>query len=159
MSTETLMGGCLCGAVRYRTGLPILPATICHLQVVSPRGRGQCRRPLHRGEHLGRVHARPPGGVPVIPQGASRVLWKLRYGTHVLGSRLASGVIADHREPRRPWTRSAGRSYVDGACRRVGQSRGSSTVAPDGPAVMGKAVPSMARCEKARVRSTKGERL
>jgi hypothetical protein len=30
MSTETLTGGCLCGAVRYRTGLPTLPATICH---------------------------------------------------------------------------------------------------------------------------------
>jgi hypothetical protein len=30
MNTDTLMGGCLCGSVRYRTGLPILPATICH---------------------------------------------------------------------------------------------------------------------------------
>jgi hypothetical protein len=30
MSTDALTGGCLCGAVRYRTGLPMLPATICH---------------------------------------------------------------------------------------------------------------------------------
>jgi hypothetical protein len=30
MSTEALTGGCLCRAVRYRTGLPTLPATICH---------------------------------------------------------------------------------------------------------------------------------
>ena len=30
MTTDTLTGGCLCGAVRYRAGPPILPATICH---------------------------------------------------------------------------------------------------------------------------------
>lgn len=30
MSTDTLTIGCLCGAVRYRTGLPTLPATVCH---------------------------------------------------------------------------------------------------------------------------------
>jgi hypothetical protein len=30
MSTDTLTGGCLCGAVRYQTGPQILPATICH---------------------------------------------------------------------------------------------------------------------------------
>jgi hypothetical protein len=30
MSMDTLAGGCLCGAVRYRTGLPTLPATTCH---------------------------------------------------------------------------------------------------------------------------------
>jgi hypothetical protein len=30
MSSDILIGGCLCGAVRYRTGIPILPATICH---------------------------------------------------------------------------------------------------------------------------------
>ncbi len=30
LSTDALTGGCLCGAVRYRTGPPMLPATICH---------------------------------------------------------------------------------------------------------------------------------
>jgi hypothetical protein len=29
-SMDTLAGGCLCGAVRYRTELPTLAATICH---------------------------------------------------------------------------------------------------------------------------------
>lgn len=30
MLTTELIGGCLCGAVRYRTGGEIVPATICH---------------------------------------------------------------------------------------------------------------------------------
>ncbi len=30
MGRGILTGGCLCGSVQYRTGLPILPATICH---------------------------------------------------------------------------------------------------------------------------------
>jgi hypothetical protein len=30
MSTGELTGGCLCGAVRYRTGTPSVPPTLCH---------------------------------------------------------------------------------------------------------------------------------
>ena len=30
MSTGELTGGCLCGAVRYRTGTPNVPPTLCH---------------------------------------------------------------------------------------------------------------------------------
>jgi hypothetical protein len=30
MECDDLMGGCLCTAVRYRTGAPTLAATICH---------------------------------------------------------------------------------------------------------------------------------
>lgn len=30
VSADVLTGRCLCGAVQYQTGIPILPATICH---------------------------------------------------------------------------------------------------------------------------------
>jgi hypothetical protein len=108
------------------------------LQIVPARGRRQRRWPLHSGKGHRLLHASPPGRVSIIAQGASRILCTLRHGTHLLGSRLADGVFADNREPRRAGTRGTSRSHVDGARRPLGQPHGSPTATPDGSTVMRK---------------------